>query len=59
MKNKTKVHSITDKKPKKNQRILYMGNLGFVQGIYRNYENGVGWVCLLNGGVDCFDEWKK
>lgn len=48
---------ITDKKPKKNQPILYMGNLGLVEGTYRNYKDGIGWVLLPNGGIDCFDEW--
>jgi hypothetical protein len=49
---------ITEKEPKKNQSILYMGNLGLSEGSYRNRNNGIGWVCLPNGGIDCFDKWK-
>ena len=48
---------INDKKPKNNQPILYMGNLGLAEGTYRNYKDGIGWVCLPDGGIDCFDEW--
>ena len=48
---------IDDKKPRPNQTILYVGNHGLKEGTYRNYSDGVGWVLLPNGGVDCFDEW--
>jgi len=49
---------IDDKKPRPNQSILYVGNHGLKEGTYRNYADGVGWVLLPNGGVDCFDEWQ-
>ena len=53
-----KTFLVEDQKPKPNQRILYVGNLGLKEGTYRNYANGVGWVTLPTGGLDCFDEWK-
>jgi hypothetical protein len=51
-------YSIHNKKPKKGQKIMYKGNLGFSKGTYRNFDKNIGWVILPDGGVDCFDEWS-
>lgn len=54
-----KVISINDKKPHTGEYILYISNHGLVKAMYRNYQDGVGWVLLENGGIDCFDEWLQ
>ena len=50
---------IDTKKPKIGTKILYEGNLGFVEGVYDCYKDGIGWVLLPNGDKDCFSNWKQ
>lgn len=54
---KIKCYLINDKKPKKKQNILYVGNHGFNEGVYDGFADGIGWVALSDGSIDCFDEW--
>ena len=51
---------ITEKKPSKGQKILYVVNIGLNDATYLEYdeEDEIGWATLTNGHTDCFDEWK-
>jgi len=54
-------HHILEKRPKKNQSILYEGNGDMMFAVFTHWDKkaGIGWCRLPDGSVDCFEYWKK
>lgn len=53
----TEWYSIENKKPIKNEDIIYEGNLGGIKAKFIEERNGIGFAFNEHGHIDCFENW--